>query len=280
VPGSRSAVWRYKGGVKATLLGTSSAWPLPRPGCHCVQCEEAREFPALRRTRSALHLAGESGGWLVDTPPDLLFQLERESLSPDVEAVVITHHHLDHVLGLDDLCQVRSTEAGPLPVHTGSRTQGLIRAIFPHLLSKEPPRIRFCDWVLGSRLTWGDTQLTGFETNHRAEAETTAVLLETTHAGRGIRIAYATDMGTIEPQPRSLLSGVDLFVGDGTYLGESGHGHPGTAAMLRMTARLGAAQVAVTHVGHWGVSSAVAQAELGVDVAICRDGDGLLSFLP
>ena len=235
--------------------------------------------PLLRRTRSALHIASRASSLLIDTPPDLLFQLERESLSPNVEAVVITHHHLDHVLGLDDLSQVRNTDSGPLAVYAGARTQQVIRAAFPHLLREEAPRIDLRSWTAGTRLCVGDVDLEGFETHHREEAETTAVLLHGERDGRGIRVAYATDMGHAFPSPRDRLLDVDLFVGDGTYLGAAGYGHPGTARMLAIARALRARRTAVTHVGHWGISDQQARAALGSDVAICRDGADLLSYL-
>ena len=268
----------YNAIVLATLLGTGGAWPIPRPGCSCAQCAEARAEPRERRTRSGLYLETAAGNVLLDACPDVIAQLEREQLSPAIRAVIISHHHADHVFGLSDLCYVLREVEPPIPVYAGAATQALIRAAFPYLLRPERPKIRLEPWTSGMRLTFGEVALEGFETLHREESETVGVLIRTRSRGRESRIVYATDMGAAEPTPRSLLEGVDLFVGDGTYLGEAGYGHPGTERMIAIARGFGARRIAVTHVGHWGLSSAEAADHVPRDVAICRDGDALFPF--
>jgi phosphoribosyl 1,2-cyclic phosphate phosphodiesterase len=265
--------------VKATLLGTGSAWPIPRPGCHCAQCEEARASPDLVRTRSALYIETGADCILVDCGPDIAFQLERHGGAPRVDAVVITHRHLDHVLGLDDVVHLRAAGASPLPVHVGEEHREKLAATFSGLLRGPRPRIVFEPWATGVSITRGDVVLEGFETGHRERFATTGVRLDVSVGGAHRRIAYATDMGDVPPSPRASFEGVDLFVGDGTYLGEGGHGHPGTTRVIAMARELGVPRIALTHVGHWQVSEARARAVLGGDVAICRDGDDLLQVL-
>ena len=269
----------YKRDVKATLLGTGSAWPIPRPGCACLQCEEARSAPRERRTRSGLHLDTAVGPVLFDTSPDLLLQLERERLSPDVRAVVISHHHHDHWLGLHDLCHVRSKDDGLLVVHAGASTRALIASTFANLLRPGRELIELRDWSSGTVLDFGDVRLEGFETQHREEAPTVGALLRTQHAGREVCVAYATDMGAAEPSSRAGLVGADAFFGDGTFLGAAGYGHPGTDRTIQIARSLEAARIVLTHVGHWGVRREDALRDLPADVAVCRDGDDLLSFL-
>ena len=261
------------------LLGTSSAWPIPRPGCDCAQCKEAREDAREARMRSGLYLETGSQKILVDASPDILAQLERASLGPHLDALILTHHHHDHVLGLGDLCHVRGASQPPLLVYAGPATQAYIRAAFANLLRPEAPRVQLAGWRSGQRLTFGDLTLDGFETGHRPDSETTGVILTAEHEGRRVRIAYATDMGAASPSAQALLEGLDVFFGDGTYLGEAGHGHPAAARTIEMARALGARQIVLTHIGHWGVRRADALSALPPDVAICRDGDDLFSFL-
>lgn len=266
-------------GVKAILLGTAGAWPIPRPGCRCPQCEEARADSAYARTRTGLLVEAATERVLIDAGPDIARQLEGRSEPPRIDRVVITHRHLDHVLGIDDLVHVREDSRGCLPIHVAESHREKLGVIFRHLLREPDPRIRFEPWETGARLEAGEITLEGFETGHRERFPTTGVVLHVP-AGRGTRrIAFATDMGDDLPSPRSALEGVDLFVVDGTYLGEGGYGHPGTDRAIAMARDLGARRVAITHVGHWQVAHAEARARIESSVAICRDGDDLLRLL-
>ena len=215
----------------------------------------------------------------VDVSTDILTQLERAGLAPVVDAVVLTHHHADHMLGLHDLCCLRTPADAPLAVYAGPVTTERILGAFGDLLRPGRARIELRAWHAGTRIDFGDVTFTGFETHHREVEPTTAVLLEGEHEGRGVRVAYATDMGPVPPTPRAVLEDVDLFCGDGTYLAEAGYGHPASAETIAFARGLGARRIALTHVGHWQVAEAEARRRLPEDVAICRDGDDLLSFL-
>ncbi|MDJ0520641.1 MAG: MBL fold metallo-hydrolase [Planctomycetota bacterium] len=265
--------------VRATLLGTSHAWPLPEPGCGCDQCTASREDAGKRRTRSGFLIQTPAGNALLDAGPDVWQQFEREKLKPEVALVVISHHHDDHVLGLRDLCIMNGRHRRVLPVHCGPVTERLIRATFAGLLREGQERIRFVPWETGSRIELGAVCIEGFETHHRADAPTTAFLVHVPRAEGVVRIAYATDMGSALPEPVERLRGVDLFIGDGTYLGEGNDKHPGTDRMIAIARELRAKRIAVTHVGHWGVDCDTARRLLPPDVAICRDGDDVLSLL-
>jgi phosphoribosyl 1,2-cyclic phosphate phosphodiesterase len=227
------------------------------------------------RTRSALLVLAGERRVLVDPGPDLAAQLERLG-DPRVDAVLVTHTHMDHVLGLDDLLHLRPVEAPPLPVHAAPHHRRRIRSIFPHLVRPGRRRIVFRDWRAGTRLRLPGLSLEGFETGHRAEFPTTAVLF---HRGER-RIAYQSDMGALPAASRALLAGVDLFVGDGTYPGTTGYGHPGTDEVLRVAREVGARRVALTHLGHAGLHRGALASLLGTDVHLCRDGDDLAALVP
>ncbi|MHC5011874.1 MAG: MBL fold metallo-hydrolase [Planctomycetota bacterium] len=262
--------------MKATLLGTSAAWPIPRPGCRCVQCEEARAEPSLRRTRPTLRLEMNGEVTLLDVSPDILFQFEREGLSPRVDRVLVSHTHADHILGLDDLVWMQSERSEPLPVHAAPRHRDRITALFPHLLKEGQEKIRFGDWSPGTKIRLPGCVLEGFETGHRATSSTTGLLVHFEAGGRELRVAYATDMGDLPSVARAALEGVDLFVGDGTYIGEAGYGHPGTDAVGELARSLGARQISITHVGHVEMTNDEICQRLGTGARLLYDGDDLI----
>jgi phosphoribosyl 1,2-cyclic phosphate phosphodiesterase len=263
--------------TRALVLGTSAAWPIPRPGCGCPQCVEARGDPRLRRTRTCLRLEAGRGVFVFDPGPDVLHQLEREGLSPRADAVLVSHAHHDHLLGLSDLVRLQPDEAPPLAVHAAPEHQQRIRAVFPDLLRGGRERIVLRRFGDGMRLGLGSLYFEGIETGHRAGFSTTALLLETGEGDARRRILYATDMGELPATSRTRLEGIDLLVGDGTWLGQAGHGHPGTDDVVALGAELGVGRVAITHVGHWQVPEATARGRLGDETLLLRDGEDLLT---
>lgn len=262
--------------MEATFLGCGDAFAIPRPACDCPQCREAREDPRHARLRSGLLLGTATETALLDCSPDILRQLDRAQVAPDrIDRVVISHAHNDHGYGLYDLARLRAADAPPLRVHANPDTQEALQRAFHSLFRPEAPRVALDRWGDGVRLDLGDVTLEGFETNHHPAIATTAFLLEFVQGDVTRRVAYATDMGDDLGASRARIEGVDLFVGDGTYLGAGGVGHPGTDRVVALAREIGARRVAITHVGHWGVRAAEAAARLGPDVAICRDRDAL-----
>ncbi|MHA2377825.1 MAG: MBL fold metallo-hydrolase [Candidatus Thorarchaeota archaeon] len=85
-------------GPEIVFLGTGAAITLPAFFCTCSTCEEARENPSLRRTRSSLARLGEETT-VIDVGPDIEHQLEREGIR-SVNNIFITHWHYDHFWGL------------------------------------------------------------------------------------------------------------------------------------------------------------------------------------
>ncbi|MBW1919217.1 MAG: MBL fold metallo-hydrolase, partial [Deltaproteobacteria bacterium] len=86
--------------MKLTFLGTGGAWGLPELNCDCRICRQMR-LGNEKRERTALLLTHESS-LLIDCGPDIRDQLCRHSVSR-LDAVLITHEHGDHYLGMDEL---------------------------------------------------------------------------------------------------------------------------------------------------------------------------------
>jgi phosphoribosyl 1,2-cyclic phosphate phosphodiesterase len=88
--------------MKATLtvLGSGTSMGVPTIGCTCAVCHSPD--PHDRRTRPSILL--EFGGKfvLIDTTPDFREQAIREHIR-QIDAVIYTHTHADHILGIDNL---------------------------------------------------------------------------------------------------------------------------------------------------------------------------------
>ena len=123
--------------MRLTFLGTGSAWRMPEIGCDCVICGEMRRRGETR-SRTSLYLeAGEK--ILIDCGPDITRQWAANGLT-GVDAVLITHEHGDHYLGLDELEALRrSAEPArwrPIPVYATEAAWKTIEQRFAYLLGK------------------------------------------------------------------------------------------------------------------------------------------------
>ena len=120
-----------------TFLGTGTSMGVPTLGCTCAVCRDAREPGSRnRRTRPSIRLAWENHTVLIDTGPDFHAQAIREELY-HVDAVFYTHHHADHILGMDDLRPLSFRHPEALPLFADTTTAGALRRVFGYTFRTE-----------------------------------------------------------------------------------------------------------------------------------------------
>ena len=121
--------------MEVLFLGTGGAWGLPEHQCPCRVCRRLRET-GQSRTRTSLWIQGPARV-LIDPGPDLRAQMTREDL-PAPDAVLITHEHGDHYLGLDELlCFRRNLPRKawrPIPTYATEKTWEQVERRFAYLL--------------------------------------------------------------------------------------------------------------------------------------------------
>ncbi|HEY4492931.1 MAG TPA: MBL fold metallo-hydrolase, partial [Acidobacteriota bacterium] len=86
--------------MEVVFMGSGTSMGVPTVGCGCAVC--VSDNPKNKRTRPSLLLKAKSRHLLIDTATDLRAQAIRESVQR-IDAVLYTHSHADHILGLDDL---------------------------------------------------------------------------------------------------------------------------------------------------------------------------------
>ena len=116
--------------MRLRFLGTGTSFGVPQVGCECAVCHSVD--PRDRRSRSGALLEVEGRTLLFDTPPELRLQLLAAGVS-DVDAVLYTHEHADHIAGIDDLRVFSSRKGRPLPVHGPAETLERIRTAFAYI---------------------------------------------------------------------------------------------------------------------------------------------------
>jgi phosphoribosyl 1,2-cyclic phosphate phosphodiesterase len=119
------------------FLGTGTSSGVPVIGCTCPVCQS--QDPRNRRTRASVLLESPAGRLLIDSGPDLRQQFLREKI-PFAHALLFTHHHADHVFGLDDVRVFSRFLGGPLPVYCEPATEAFIRKTFAYAFDPEVQR--------------------------------------------------------------------------------------------------------------------------------------------
>ena len=110
--------------MKVTLLGTGTSTGVPQIGCTCPVCTSVD--PRDNRLRCSVWIeTDERKTILLDCGPDFRQQVLREHLYQQIDAVLITHEHYDHVGGLDDLRPF--SVFGDIPVYANAITAKGVR---------------------------------------------------------------------------------------------------------------------------------------------------------
>lgn len=118
--------------MKATLtvLGSGTSMGVPTIGCPCAVCTSSD--PHDRRMRPSILVDYNDRRVLIDTTPDFRAQAIREGIRT-LDAVLYTHAHADHVLGLDDLRPLTFHRAGKIPLYAQPRATQTLRQMFSYI---------------------------------------------------------------------------------------------------------------------------------------------------
>jgi len=208
------------------FLGTGGAWGVPELNCDCVICREMRR-KGEKRDRTSFLLRGETT-LLVDCGPDARAQLARNDIHT-IDAVLITHEHSDHYIGLDELfAYKRNRPRGsfqPIPVFLTPKSHEVIRKRFDYLEDLEV--IRACTIEPGRWLEINEFEVLPFDTFHGPFAQGSAGFLVKARgvSGEAVRIVYTSDFSDI-PNPPADLFEPDYLVIQSFWLNEPLNNRP------------------------------------------------------
>lgn len=121
--------------MRVTVLGCGTSTGVPVVGCSCTICRSGKERN-IRLRPSVLLEEGERAV-LIDTTPDLRMQFLRAGVQR-VDAVLYTHAHADHILGLDDLRPYCFKQAGGIPCFGSAQTLEGVRQTFAYAFDDSP----------------------------------------------------------------------------------------------------------------------------------------------
>jgi phosphoribosyl 1,2-cyclic phosphate phosphodiesterase len=123
--------------VKITFLGTGTSHGVPMIGCRCATC--LSDDPRDKRWRPSV-LVEATGGptLLIDTSPDLRAQALRFGFTR-IDAILYTHSHADHILGLDEVRRFNMLQRAPIPCFGDAPTIGDLRRTFAYAFDPDTP---------------------------------------------------------------------------------------------------------------------------------------------
>jgi phosphoribosyl 1,2-cyclic phosphate phosphodiesterase len=232
-------------------------------GCGCRVCTS--DDPRDRRLRPSIYVdVPGHAAILVDTGPDLRQQALTYNV-PRVDAVLFTHSHADHILGLDDIRRFNWMQGGPVACYASPATWDSLRRTFYYVFDGvrregggipriDPHEIAGPFAVRGVQvvpvpLVHGSLPILGF---------------------RFGSIAYLTDCSAIPDDSWPLVAGVDTLIIDA--LRDKAHKtHFTVAQALEAIARIAPRRAFLTHMSH-DLGHAETNARLPAGVELAYDG--------
>ncbi|HEU5254508.1 MAG TPA: MBL fold metallo-hydrolase [Vicinamibacterales bacterium] len=246
-----------------TMLGTGTSHGVPMIGCACATCRSTD--PRDRRLRPSIYVAvPERARILVDTATDLRQQALEHKLAR-VDAVLFTHAHADHILGLDDLRSFNALQGAAIPCYGNREALDAVRRQFPYVF--EAPL----------QEGGGVPQLTTNEiTGPFAVGGVRVVPVPLWHGKLPIlgfrfgNFAYLTDCNRIPDEAWTLVAGVDILVLDA--LRDTPHEtHFTVAEAVAAAERIAPRLTYFTHMTH-DLPHAKTNARLPAGVELAYDG--------
>jgi len=252
--------------MKLTFLGTGTSCGVPVIGCQCEVCQSTD--PKDQRTRCSVLVETESTRLLIDCGPDFRQQILPQPFRK-IDGILITHSHYDHMGGMDDIrpyCQF-----GEMNVYADPIARKAMLEMLPYCFAEHRypgvPAIGLHEIHAHEPLQIGDFDIMPIEVMHG----------KLPILGYRIgKLAYITDMKTIDEGEYPYLEGTELLVVNALRFDKPHHSHQLVDDAIKFARRVGARQTLLIHVCHdIGLHKKV-NAMLPEDIQLAYDGQEVI----
>jgi phosphoribosyl 1,2-cyclic phosphate phosphodiesterase len=251
--------------AEIVFLGSGTSMGVPTLGCSCAVCTSTN--PRDNRTRPSIVVLFREGDTercvLIDSGPDFRQQALREKLR-NIDAVLYTHAHADHIFGLDDLRPLSFKHPHKIPLYADRTTTQVLEQVFEYTFSENnhyPYKAR-----VELRPLEQHTRIFGADF-------VTVPLLHGALKTVGFRFgnaAYLTDMSDIPEASFSLLEDLDVLIIDA--LRRTPHpSHSNLETSLKFVKKIRPRQAYFTHIAH-ELGHVETEKELPPNVHMAYDG--------
>lgn len=256
--------------LSITVLGSGTSSGVPTIGCHCAVCTSGD--PRDNRLRPSILIGYHGHNVLIDTTPDFRQQALRSRMKR-LDAILFTHSHADHIMGLDDVRPFNFRQGGEIPIygsaetladvqHTfryifdGRKAESAVPRLVPHVFDAEPVQI------FGLRFT-------PIRLDHGRG---------TVHGFRFADAAYLTDHSEIPASSMQKLTGLDVLFLDALRY-KPHPTHSTVERSLKSVELLAPRRAFFTHICH-DLAHARAEEMLPPHVRLAYDGLQIETALP
>ncbi len=249
--------------AEIVILGSGTSMGVPTLGCNCSVCTSVD--PRDTRSRPSIAVQWDTHTVIIDTGQDFRQQALRENIR-QIDAILYTHPHADHILGMDDLRPLTFQRPGGLPLYADDATATVLHRIFEYTFSpnaKYPTRAR----VELRRLNDHES----IETAGLRFQRVPVLHGDITIAGyRFGSSAYLTDMNAIPASSLPLLEDLDVLIIDALRWHHHAS-HNNVEQALNWVERIQPQRAFFTHIAH-ELEHAKTEAQLPPHVRLAYDG--------
>jgi len=189
--------------MKITFLGTGTSQGVPVIACNCEVC--LSKNPKDKRLRTSILIEDKGKVIVIDTGPDFRQQMLRANVQ-QLDAVVFTHEHKDHVAGLDDVRAFNFKQQKDMEVFATEQVQTALKREFYYAFTEKKypgvPNINL-NSITNKSFKVGEVELTPIDVWHYKMP---------VKAFRVGNFTYITDANRIEEEELAKIRGSEVIV--------------------------------------------------------------------